>query len=75
MKAIDIRNKYLNFFEQNYKFKFFLDHYVKHFVWSNKTEVFNYKFLKKINGIDKIDLKYFRSIIKFILFKIKSIWN
>lgn len=67
--------KYLNFFKQNYKFQTFLDHYVKHFVWSNKTEVFNYKFLKKINGIDKIDLKYFRSVIKFILFKIKSVWN
>ncbi|MGL3001277.1 glycosyltransferase family 2 protein [Flavobacterium sp. RSSB_23] len=67
--------KYLNFFEQNYKFQFFLDHYVKHFVWSNKKEVFNYKFLKKIKGIDKIDIKYFQSIIKFIQLKIKSKWN
>ena len=67
--------KYLNFFKQNYKFQIFMDHYVKHFVWNNKKEVFNYKFLRQINGIDAIDLKYFRSIIKFILFKIKSIWN
>lgn len=67
--------KYLNFFEQNYKFQTFLDHYVKHFVWSNKKEVFNYKFLKKIKGIDKIDVKYFRSVMKFIQLKIKSLWN
>jgi len=67
--------KYLNFFEQNYKFQTFLDHYVKHFVWSNKKEVFNYKFLKKIKGIDKVDLKYFNSLMKFILLKIKSLWN
>lgn len=67
--------KYLNFFEQNYKFQTFLEHYVKHFVWSNKKEVFNYKFLRKIRGIDAIDMKYFRSVIKFILFKVKSIWN
>lgn len=67
--------KYLIFFEQNYKFQFFLDHYVKHFVWSNKKEVFNYKFLRKIEGIDKIDEKYFRSLIKFIHLKIKSKWN
>lgn len=67
--------KYLNFFEQNYKFQTFLEHYVKHFVWSNKKEVFNYKFLRKIRGIDAIEMKYFRSVIKFILFKVKSIWN
>ena len=67
--------KYLNFFEQNYKFQTFLEHYVKHFVWSNKKEVFNYKFLRNINGIDSIDVKYFRSVVKFIQFKIKSIWN
>jgi glycosyltransferase involved in cell wall biosynthesis len=67
--------KYLNFFEQNYKFQTFLEHYVKHFVWSNKKEVFNYKFLRKIRGIDAIDMKYFRSVINFILFKVKSIWN
>lgn len=67
--------KYLNFFEQNYKFQTFLDHYVKHFVWSNKKEVFNYKFLKKIKGIDKIDVKYFQSVMKFIQLKIKSLWN
>lgn len=67
--------KYLNFFEQNYKFQFFLDHYVKHFVWSNKKEVFNYKFLKEIKRIDKIDIKYFGSVMKFIQVKIKSLWS
>ena len=67
--------KYLNFFEQNNKFQIFLNHYVKYYVWSNKKEIFNYKFLKQIEGIDAIDIKYFRSVIKFILFKVKSIWN
>lgn len=67
--------KYIIFFGQNYKFQTFLDHYVKHFVWSNKKEVFNYKFLRKAKGIDKIDVKYFRSIIKFMQLKIKSKWN
>nr|WP_315155907.1 glycosyltransferase family 2 protein [uncultured Flavobacterium sp.] len=67
--------KYLNFFEQNNKFHFFLDHYVKHFVWSNKKEVFSYKFLRKIKGIDKIEIKYFVSIMKFVQLKIKSKWN
>jgi glycosyltransferase involved in cell wall biosynthesis len=67
--------KYLNFFEQNYKFQTLLDHYVKHFVWPNKKEVFNYKFLRNINGIDKIEIKYFGSIMKFVKLKIKSKWN
>lgn len=67
--------KYLNFFEQKYKFQTFLDHYVKHFVWSNKKEVFSYKFLRKIKGIDKIDEKYFRSVMKFMQLKIKTKWN
>lgn len=67
--------KYLNFFEQNYKFQVFLDYYVEHYVWSNKKEVLNYKFLRQIKGVSAIDLKYFGSVIKFILLKIKSIWN
>ncbi len=67
--------KYMNFFEQNYKFKRFLDHYVEHFVWSNKKEIFNYKFLKQIEGIDAIDIKYFGSVVKFILLKIISKWH
>lgn len=67
--------KYLNFFEQNYKFQTFLEHYVEHFVWSNKKEIFNYKFLKQIKGIDAVDVKYFKTVIKFILVKIKSIWE
>jgi glycosyltransferase involved in cell wall biosynthesis len=67
--------KYLNFFEQNDKYQVFLDHYVKHFVWSNKKEVFNYKFLRQIKGIDAIDLKYTGAIVNFILIKIKSIWS
>ena len=67
--------KYLNFFEQNYKFQLLLDHYVYHFVWPNKKEVFNYKFLRNINGIDKISIKYIVSIMKFVKLKIKSKWN
>lgn len=67
--------KYLNFFEQNYKFQRFLDHYVEHFVWSNKKEIFNYKFLKQIEGVNAIDVKYFGSFVKFILLKIRSKWH
>jgi glycosyltransferase involved in cell wall biosynthesis len=67
--------KYLNFFKQKYKFQIFLDHYVKHFVWSNKKEVLNYKFLRKIKGIEAIDIKYAGAIVNFILVKIKSIWS
>lgn len=67
--------KYLNFFGQNYKFQTLVDHYVKYYVWSNKKEIFNYKFLKQINGINAIEIKYFKAIIKFILIKIKSRWK
>ena len=67
--------KYLIFFKQNYKFQKFLDHYVKYFVWNNKKEVFKYGFLRKVKGIDAIDLKYFEAVMKFILIKIKSIWK
>jgi glycosyltransferase involved in cell wall biosynthesis len=66
--------EYLNFFEQNDKFQAFLEHYVKYFVWSNKKEVFKYKFLRQIKGIDAIDVKYAGAIMNFILIKIKSIW-
>lgn len=67
--------KYLNFFEQNDKLQTLLDHYVKHFVWSNKKEIFDYKFLRQINGIDAIDLKYAGAVVNFIMIKIKSIWS
>ena len=67
--------KYINFFQQNYKFQVFLDYYVEHYVWSNKKEVLNYKFLRQIKGFSEIDLKYFKTIVKFIILKIKSIWK
>lgn len=67
--------RYLNFFDQNHKFQTFLDYYIENFVWANKKEVFNYEFLKQIKGIDSIDIKYFKSVSRFILIKIKSIWK
>jgi glycosyltransferase involved in cell wall biosynthesis len=61
---------YLNFFNQEKKNQLLLNHYIKHYVWYNKTEVFNYAFLKKINNINSIDIKYFYSLVKFCITKI-----
>jgi hypothetical protein len=61
---------YLNFFNQEKKSQLLLNHYIKHYVWYNKTEVFNYAFLKKINNINSIDIKYFNALVKFCITKI-----
>ena len=62
--------KYLNFFKQEKKFQLVLNHYIKHYVWNNKTEVFDYTFLKDINNVNSVDKKYFTALVKFCIKKI-----
>lgn len=62
--------KYLNFFKQEIKFQLVLNHYIKHYVWKNKTEVFDYTFLKDINNVSSVDKKYFTALVKFCIKKI-----
>lgn len=62
--------KYLNFFKQEIKFQLVLNHYIKHYVWNNKTEVFDYSFLKSTNNINSVDIKYFTALVKFCIKRI-----
>ena len=62
--------KYLNFFKQEIKFQLVLNHYIKHYVWNNKTEVFDYSLLKRTNNINSVDIKYFTALVKFCIKRI-----
>lgn len=67
--------KYLNFFNRTDKFQNILDHYVENYVWINKKSFFKYKFLKQVKGVTSVDIKYFKTTIKLIFIKIKSVWK
>jgi glycosyltransferase involved in cell wall biosynthesis len=64
--------KYLNYFNQTDKFQVLLHHYIKHYLWNNKKDLFNYGFLKEINNIKYIDIKYYLSTVRFIFNKVKN---
>lgn len=64
--------KYLNYFNQKDKFQMLLNHYIKHYLWDNKKDLFNYGFLKEINNIKYLNTKYYLSLTKFIFNKFKN---
>lgn len=73
LKSIYSENiKYLNYFNQNDKFQILLNHYIKNYLWYNKSEFFKYNFFKKLKNINFIDFKYFSAVFVFYFNKIKK---
>lgn len=71
-KVYEEKVKYLNYFEQTEKYKALIDHYIKYYVWSNKSKVFKINFLKNLNTKRPVTLYYYRSLCRFITSKIRS---
>ncbi|MEN8886041.1 MAG: glycosyltransferase [Winogradskyella sp.] len=69
-KVYEEKVKYLNYFEQTCKYKALIQHYIKHYVWSNKSKLFKIKFLKKINTNKSVIFYYYKSLFHFITNKI-----
>lgn len=60
---------YLNFFEQTAKYKQFIDHYIKYYIWSNKVDFLNFSSIKKIQINKNLGLIYFYRLALFFVSK------
>ena len=64
---------YLNYFNlSNKKFKILIKHYIKHYVWKNKHQVFNSSIFNDLENVKNIKIEYFKSLISFFYNKIVS---
>lgn len=61
---------YLNFFEQTAKYKQFIDHYIKYYIWSNKVDFLNFSSIKKIQINKNLGLIYFYRLALFFVSKL-----
>lgn len=64
--------KYLNFFKMADDYNGFLKSYISNYVWANKNEFFNSKFLNKLETKDFVQLEYFRLLLAFSLKRIQK---
>jgi glycosyltransferase involved in cell wall biosynthesis len=62
--------KYLNYFEQSDKHIEFINHYIKFYVNSNKSKMFNISSILKIANVKGLRFKYVSLLFKFYLNKI-----
>lgn len=65
--------KYLNYFLQTDKYGQFIDHYIKHYIWSNKKDFLNTESIQKINLNKNLKMLYFYKLSKFIISKFSKI--
>lgn len=63
---------YLNYFKLANNYKPLLDSYIKNYVFKNKKEILNSKFLNKLETSDNIQIQYYKFLIKQIIKKIKN---
>ncbi|WP_299017193.1 glycosyltransferase [uncultured Polaribacter sp.] len=63
---------YLNMFNQQSKYKKFIKHYIKYYIWKHKNQVLDTKALKTI---DKAPFKILNYYLEFISFGFKRILN
>lgn len=61
--------KYLNFFTQSQKHIEFIDHYIKHYIWSNKKDFLNTASIQKIKANKNLKTLYFYRLLRFFIFK------
>lgn len=61
---------YLNFFEQTAKYKQFIDHYIKYYIWPNKADFLNFSSIKKIQINKYLGLIYFCRLSMFFCSKL-----
>jgi glycosyltransferase involved in cell wall biosynthesis len=61
---------YLNYFEQSIKYKEFISHYIKFYINTNKSKMFNISSILKIENVKYLRLKYVKLLFKFYLTKI-----
>ena len=63
---------FLNYFNITDKYNIFIESFVKHYVWSNKKDIFNTSILSGFHKKNFLKFNYFFILIKVILIKIKQ---
>lgn len=62
--------KYLNYFKFTNKYSQFIDHYIKHYIWNNKSDFLNVSSIQSITGVKNLTFIYFCKLFKYCLLKI-----
>ncbi|WP_338377971.1 glycosyltransferase family 2 protein [uncultured Flavobacterium sp.] len=62
--------KYLNYFSQTYKYKQFIDHYIKYYIWTHKKDFLNTSSILKIKVDKNLKVLYFYKLSKFTIHKL-----
>jgi len=62
--------EYLNYFKLEINSKTFLKHYIKHYVWKNKSEIFDTSVIDKLKNVSFIKLKYYILLIQFVIIQL-----
>nr|WP_315174688.1 glycosyltransferase family 2 protein [uncultured Flavobacterium sp.] len=61
--------KYLNLYKQTEKYPQFIDHYIKYYIWSHKTDFLNTSSMQKIQVDKNLKLLYFYKLLQFFVSK------
>ncbi len=61
---------FLNFFQLSNRTTDFLDYYIKHYVWSNKKQMFNTSLLIDFEDVKRVKRKYYSRLLNFIFSKV-----
>lgn len=61
---------YLNYFGQTEKYEQFIDHYIKNYIWTNKSAFLNTSSIQKIQSAKKLRIVYFSKLARFVISKI-----
>ncbi|MBC2846104.1 glycosyltransferase family 2 protein [Winogradskyella flava] len=61
---------YLNYFKRTEQYKILVDHFIKHYIWSNKKMFTKVGFLNTIETSDNVIFYYYKSLLKFALQKL-----
>lgn len=63
---------YLNYFKLANNYNPLLDSYIKNYIFKNKKEILNSKFLNRLETKDNVQIQYYKFLIKQIIKKIKN---
>jgi glycosyltransferase involved in cell wall biosynthesis len=64
------RANYLNYFGQTEKYEHFINHYIKHYIWTHKSDFLNTSSIQKIQTTKNLKVLYFYKLIQFFISKL-----
>lgn len=62
--------KYLNYFKQTGKYKYFIDHYIRYYIWTHKKDFLNTSSIQSIQSEENLRRLYFYKLIQYFISKL-----